>query len=187
MDLGIFHWLVLEELGTNTTTKGMRSQGSDEKGPINRNMESVGSMQSKLVIYREDNFSDILLKVMRLLWARSTGNMRRETMVGMGSRVDNIVLVSCLANKRKAFRVNLGSSEEQSQLACVDGHISSRIVPLNSDHVLVGPHAEFHDPPYAEGTVMGFGEHDILHSGVQDMSVTAGSASVSEPLRIVSD
>ena len=50
MGLGIFDWLVLEDLWTNMTTKGMRSQGSDEKSPINRNMESVANMLSKLVI-----------------------------------------------------------------------------------------------------------------------------------------
>ena len=50
MDLGIFHWLVLEELGTNMTTKGMRSHRGDEKSPINRNIEGVGNMLSKLVI-----------------------------------------------------------------------------------------------------------------------------------------
>ena len=119
-------------------------------------------------------------------------------MLAMGSRVDSIVLLHCgsmgnigrvssFANKGKAFGVNLGSSKEESQLARVDGHVSGSIVPLNPDHMLIDPHAYFHDPPYAENTVMGLGEHYILNSGVEDMSVTAGSARVSQPLRIVPD
>ena len=194
----MFHWMVLGDLGDNTISKELRFHRCDEKGPIDRNIESVGNMLSKLVIWREDNLSNILLKVVRIPWARSTGNMRREPMLAMGSRVDSVVLlhcgsmgsigrVSCFANKWKAFGVNLGSSKEESQFARVDGHVSRRIMPFNPDDMLVDPHAYLHDPPYAEDTVMGLGEHNILDSGVEDSSITAGSARVSEPLRVVPD
>ena len=45
----MFHWLVLEELGSNMVTKEGESHRREENSPVERNIEGVGSSLNKLI------------------------------------------------------------------------------------------------------------------------------------------
>ena len=90
LDLGKFHWLML---GSNMVTREGEFHRREENSPFKRDIQGVANSLSKLVTWREDNLPNILLKVMRIPWARATGSMKRKFILNMGGRVDDVVLL----------------------------------------------------------------------------------------------
>ena len=90
LNLGKFHWL---KLGSNMVTRKGEFHRRQEGSPFKRDIQGKANSLSKLVIWRADNLPDILLEVMRIPWARATGNMTRRFILNMGGRVDDVVLL----------------------------------------------------------------------------------------------
>ena len=93
----MFHWLVL---GSKMVTKDGEAHRREERNPFKRDIQGVVNSLDKLVSWRKGNsLPNILLKIMRVPWARSTGNMRGKVTLSMGE----LGMVFTSASERESF------------------------------------------------------------------------------------
>ena len=72
-------------LGSKMVTKDGKAHRREERSPYKRDIQGVANLLDKLVSWRRGNsLPNILLDIMRVPWARSTGDLVGEIILGMG-------------------------------------------------------------------------------------------------------
>ena len=68
-----------------------------------------------------------------------------------------------LVNTRKALRIKMSRSEEQTHFPRVNLQICSFVTPFYFHYVLININVCDHNSPYAQAVIMSPAEHDISH------------------------